>query len=174
MPHPGAAIAAVQTTALPAQLGIPDSYLWLHAAPFPQSLAPSARPSAVPHWPLLQVSVLPLRRFEGPPVVPLTPSLTPASAVPEACAALRWAPTWGAPHALVSAGPPPSSTANSAATTTAHSPRSIPTPYWLPPPPLRDSYCPSCPCQPCCLWHWPANNPSRRHLPPPPLVGGPV
>ena len=32
-------------------------------------------------------------RCEGPPVVPVTPSLTPVSATPEAWAALRWAPT---------------------------------------------------------------------------------
>ena len=60
----GAAIAAVQVTTLPtpcAQLGIPVPYLWHRAAPFLRSFAPSVRPSTVPHWPPLWISVLPLR-----------------------------------------------------------------------------------------------------------------
>ena len=130
MPHSGAAITAVQMTALPApcaQLSIPvsESYLWYRAAPFPRSFAPSASP----------VQCLTGHRFgslflrcEGPPVVPVTPSLPPVSATPEAWAALRWALTWGPPHTPVSVKPPPSSIVNSAATTTAHIARSLPPP----------------------------------------------
>ena len=62
--------AAVQVAILPApcaQLSILASYLWYCAAPFLRSFAPSARPSAVPHWPLFQVSVLLLRRSASGP-----------------------------------------------------------------------------------------------------------